>query len=52
MCIRDRISEVLLIDVLRSLATEHQSALIPVIAVAGGEDAAHGMDESLSLIHI
>ena len=47
-----KISEVLLIDVLRSLATEHQSALIPVIAVAGGEDAAHGMDESKKLKNI
>lgn len=32
-----KISEVLLIDILRSLATEHQSALVPVIAVADDE---------------
>ena len=47
-----KISEVLLIDILRSLAAEHQSALIPVIAIAQGEDAANGVDESKKLKNI
>lgn len=34
-----KISEVLLIDIMRALAAEHQSALIPVIAVADGDAA-------------
>ncbi len=46
-----KISEVLLIDILRSLAAEHQSALIPMIAVAE-EDAAHGTEESKKLKNI
>lgn len=43
-----KISEVLLIDVLRSLATEHQSALIPIIAAVDGE----AQDKKLKTIEL